>query len=272
MKKLVTDGLIGKPIFGETSFFRLGDWGERGMHVDDPNAKPGPDLDWDAWLGDRPKAAFSVDRLFRWRLFMDYAGGPSTDLYPHCLTQIVDILGVGMPDSVVGIGGIERYDYELREVPDTFNLIAHFPEKVTISVLGTQGNDFNSPQGSRGAGQRLPADPRLGRHAAHRPQEQEPGVHARPHARRQEAADVRPRRRRQHDRALEGPAGLHSRGHEDHRKPDGPGLPHADGAPDGHARLAGGQDRQISTPKSGRSCCNGNTVAAGCSSASLRIR
>ena len=156
MKKLVKDGLIGKPVFGETSLFRLGDWGERGMPIDDPNAKPGPDLDWEAFLGDRPKVAFSVDRFFRWRLFMDYAGGPSTDVYPHCLTQVVDILGVGMPEAVVGLGGIHRYDYELRDVPDTFNLLAQYPEKVTISVLGTWANDFNSTDGGRGAGSRMP--------------------------------------------------------------------------------------------------------------------
>ncbi|MCX7006267.1 MAG: Gfo/Idh/MocA family oxidoreductase [Kiritimatiellaeota bacterium] len=86
MKKLVKEGLIGKPLFGETSFFRIGDWGERGMHVDDPNAKPGPDLNWEAFLGDAPKRDFSVDRFFRWRLFEDYAGGPVTDLFPHSLT------------------------------------------------------------------------------------------------------------------------------------------------------------------------------------------
>lgn len=156
MKKLVADGLIGKPIFGETSFFRLGDWGERGMRVDDPNAKPGADLDWDAFLGDRPKVPFDIDRFFRWRLFMDYAGGPSTDVYPHCLTQVVDILGLGMPDSVVGVGGIHRYDYKLRDVPDTFNLLAEYPEKVTVSVLGTWGNDFNADEGRRGSGSRMP--------------------------------------------------------------------------------------------------------------------
>lgn len=156
MKKLVKEGLIGRPLFGETGFFRIGDWGERGMHVDDPNAKPGPDLNWDAFLGDAPKREFSVDRLFRWRLFEDYAGGPVTDLYPHCLTQVVDILGVGFPESVVALGGIHVYPYELREVPDTFNLIAQYPEKITISVLGTQGNDLqNAPK--RGAGQRCPA-------------------------------------------------------------------------------------------------------------------
>lgn len=156
MKKLVQQGLIGQPVFGETSYFRLGDFGERGMHIDDPNAKPGADLNWDAWLGDRPKVPFNVDRMFRWRLFEEYAGGPVTDLYPHSATQIIDILGVSMPDTVVAVGGIDRYEYELRTVPDTFNLLAHYPEKATLSVLGTQANDFNSIEGYRGGGQRLP--------------------------------------------------------------------------------------------------------------------
>ena len=155
MKKLVKEGLIGQPLFGETGFFRIGDWGERLMHVDDPNAKPGPDLNWEAFLGDAPKREFSIDRFFRWRLFEDYAGGPVTDLYPHCLTQVVYILGVGFPETVAATGGIHRYNYELRDVPDTCNLVAQFPEKVTISVLGTQANDYNATP-LRGAGQRCP--------------------------------------------------------------------------------------------------------------------
>jgi len=155
MKQLVKEGLIGQPLDGETGFFRIGDWGEREMKIDDPDAIAGKDLNWEAFLGDSPKREFSVDRFFRWRLFEDYAGGPVTDLYPHSLTQVIDILGVDMPESVVALGGIHRYDYELRDVPDTFNLIAQYPEKVTISVLGTQANDFNSTV-LRGAGQRCP--------------------------------------------------------------------------------------------------------------------
>lgn len=156
MKQLVKEGLIGKCVFGETSFFRLGDWGERGMPIPDKNAKPGPDLNWEAFLGDRPKRQFSVDRFFRWRLFEDYAGGPVTDIYPHCATQIVDILGVSFPQKVVAIGGIDRYEYELREVPDAFNLLARYPEKVTISVLGSFANSYNSAEGHRGSGSRMP--------------------------------------------------------------------------------------------------------------------
>ena len=155
MQQLVREGAIGQPLFGETGFFRTGDWGEKGMPVDDPNAKPGVDLDWEAFLGDAPKREFNVDRFFRWRLFEDYAGGPATDLYPHCLTQVVDILGVKFPETVVAVGGIHRYNYELREVPDTFSLLATYPEQITISLIGTQANDFQGT-GDRGSGARIP--------------------------------------------------------------------------------------------------------------------
>ena len=156
MKKLIRSGIIGQPIHAETGFFRTGDWGERGMNIDDPNAKPGPDLDWEAFLSpDRPKVPFSVDRLFRWRLFEDYAGGPVTDLYPHCLAQVVDMLDLAFPQRVVGIGNVSRYPYELRSVPDTFHLIAEFPKGFTLTLQGTQGNNHQAtPQ--RGAGQRTP--------------------------------------------------------------------------------------------------------------------
>lgn len=155
MKKLVQDGLIGQPIYAETGFFRTGDWGERDMPVDNPDAKAGPDLNWEAFLGDAPKREFNVDRFFRWRLFMDYAGGPVTDLYPHCLTQVMDIMGVSFPESVAALGAIHRYPYELRDVPDTFSLIAQYPEKATIVVMGTQGNDYNDGP-DRGSGRRCP--------------------------------------------------------------------------------------------------------------------
>ena len=153
MRKLVQDGLIGQPVHAECGFFRVGDWGERGMPIEDPNAKPGPDLDWEAFLGDAPKRPFDVSRFFRWRMYEDYAGGPSTDLFPHSLTPVLSILGVGMPSVAVATGG--KFRYEEREVPDTFNLLIDFPEKVAVAVLGTQANDY-AATGQRGSGQRVP--------------------------------------------------------------------------------------------------------------------
>lgn len=156
MKELVKAGVIGKPIQAEAGFFRVGDWGERGMGVDDPNAVPGPDLDWEAFLApDREKVEFSVDRYFRWRLFEEYAGGPVTDLYPHSLAPVVDILDLGFPTKVAGMGSISRYPFELRSVPDTFHLLAEYPDGFTLSFIGTQGNDFQTTA-KRGAVHRTP--------------------------------------------------------------------------------------------------------------------
>ncbi len=153
MKKLIDDGLIGQPIHAECGYFRVGDWGERGMPIDDTNAKPGKDLDWQAFLGDSPKRDFDVSRYFRWRMYEDYAGGPSTDLFPHSLTPVAYMLGVKFPSMVAATGG--KYRYQEREIPDTFNMLVDYPEGITVAVLGTQGNNYD-PRGKRGAGSRIP--------------------------------------------------------------------------------------------------------------------
>jgi len=137
--KEVQAGTIGKLVHAQTGYFRRGDWGERGMPIDDPNARPGPELNWEAWLFDAPKRPFDVSRFFRWRMYMDYAGGPCTDLYPHLLTPLLRTLGLTFPETVVAVGGKYYYDGE-REVPDTFDLLIRYPEKVTVAVLGTIAN------------------------------------------------------------------------------------------------------------------------------------
>ncbi len=153
MGQLVREGLIGQPIHAECGYFRVGDWGEAGMPVDDPNAQPGPDLDWDAFLGDSPKRDFDVSRYFRWRMYEDYAGGPCTDLFPHTLTPVMHIMDVKLPDIAVATGG--KFRYQEREVPDTFNMLVDFPGGVTIAVLGTQGNDYQATE-QRGSAARIP--------------------------------------------------------------------------------------------------------------------
>lgn len=153
MRELVAGGLIGRPIHAECGYFRVGDWGERGMRIDDENVKPGPDLDWEAFLGDAPQREFDVSRYFRWRMYEDYSGGPVTDLFPHPLTPVAYMLGLGMPSLAVGTGG--KFRYEEREVPDTFNMLIDYPEQCTVAVLGTQANEYQGT-GYRGSGGRVP--------------------------------------------------------------------------------------------------------------------
>jgi predicted dehydrogenase len=138
-RQLIKDGAIGKPIFAQCGYFRQGDWGERGMPILDANAKPGPDLNWEAFLGDGPKRDFSVSRFFRWRMYLDYAGGPPTDLYPHFFTPMAIALDCRFPTRVSAGGGKLFYNHE-REVPDTVNIVADYPEGYTVAILGTQVN------------------------------------------------------------------------------------------------------------------------------------
>ncbi|MBE0544762.1 MAG: Gfo/Idh/MocA family oxidoreductase [Verrucomicrobia bacterium] len=149
VKELIQQGAIGRVQHVAAGFYRNGDWGER-MPIPDHNAKPGPDLDWQAFLGDAPKVPFSVERFFSWRSFLDYAGGPSTDLFPHVLTPFISALGLKFPSLAVGTGGIFKYDDYGREVPDTFNMVMDYPERVSINLVCTLTNAYNSDPVIRG--------------------------------------------------------------------------------------------------------------------------
>ena len=147
--ELIRQGAIGRPQLVEAGFYRYGDWGER-MRIPDHEAKPGPDLDWEAFLGDAPKVPFTVDRYFSWRKYLDYAGGPCTDLFPHVFTPFVGALGLKFPSLVVASGGIFKYTTYDREVPDTFNMCLDYPEKLSVVIPGTLANAYVTEPAIRG--------------------------------------------------------------------------------------------------------------------------
>lgn len=147
-QKLLKEGVIGKPIQAQAGFFRRGDWGER-MHIPDANAKPGPDLDWDRFLGEAPKVPYTVSRFFQWRLYWDYSGGPSTDLLVHTYTPIFCMLGVDYPERTVGMGGKWQYG-GLREVPDTFNMTIDYPGGPSVVLMNTLSNQTGCQSFIRG--------------------------------------------------------------------------------------------------------------------------
>jgi len=141
VRELVQGGAVGRVQLVTAGFYRVGDWGER-MPIPDPEAKPGPDLDWEAFLGDAPKVPFTVNRFFSWRKYLDYAGGPCTDLFPHTFTPFVSAIGLKFPSRVVASGGIFKYTTYDREVPDTFNMCLDYPEKLSVVVVGTLANNY----------------------------------------------------------------------------------------------------------------------------------
>jgi predicted dehydrogenase len=55
------------------------------------------------------------------------------------MTRLFKVLGVGLPSKVVAVGGKYVYNGE-RDVPDTFDLLIEYPDKLTVAVLGTITN------------------------------------------------------------------------------------------------------------------------------------
>jgi predicted dehydrogenase len=149
VRDLVQKGVVGRLQHVQAGYYRLGDWGER-MPIPDPDAKPGPDLDWEAFLGDAPKVPFTVERFFSWRRYLDYAGGPCTDLFPHVFTPFVSALGLNYPSLAVASGGIFKFNTYDREVPDTFNMCVDFPEKVSVVLVCTLANQYVTEPAIRG--------------------------------------------------------------------------------------------------------------------------
>jgi predicted dehydrogenase len=144
--ELIRGGIIGKPVHVQCSFFRRGDWGER-MPIPDQTARPGPDLNWERFLGDAPKVDYSVSRFFQWRMYWDYAGGPSTDLLVHTYTPIFCVLQLGFPTRVFGGGGTFQYD---REVPDQCNIIADYKDGPTVVMTNSLSNHVPADTQIRG--------------------------------------------------------------------------------------------------------------------------
>ncbi len=133
VRQMIKEGVIGKPVHAQCGYFRRGDWGER-MVIPDPNAQPGPDLNWERFLGDSPKVPFSVERFFQWRLWWDYAGGPATDLLVHTFTPVFCVLDLGYPERVMGGGGTFQYN---REVPDQCNIIADYKDGPSVVMTNS---------------------------------------------------------------------------------------------------------------------------------------
>jgi len=134
--KLIKEGIIGKVVHVQAGYFRRGDWGER-MTIPDPNAQPGPDLDWEQFLGDAPQRPFDISRFFQWRLWWDYAGGPSTDLLVHVFTPVFCLLELDFPQRVFGGGGTFQYN---REVPDQCNIIADYENGPSVVLMNSLSN------------------------------------------------------------------------------------------------------------------------------------
>ena len=138
--KYVKDGTLGKVVVAQIDYSRnqLDDFW---AYPIDPDAKPGENLDWHAWLGPAPKRPWDPDRYFRWRRYWDYSGGIATDLFIHRVTRIIKALNLDFPERGVGVGGKFEFSESLAEIPDTFNIMLDYPGGPSVVLISSLAND-----------------------------------------------------------------------------------------------------------------------------------
>jgi predicted dehydrogenase len=138
--KMIQEGALGKVVMAHIDYSRNYPDDFWAYEID-TDARPGINLDWDAWLGPAPKCPWDPRRYFQWRRYWDYSGGIATDLFIHRLTRIIKATGLKNPDYVVATGGKWNFINSVAEIPDTFNMMLDYPEKTTVMVVSSLAND-----------------------------------------------------------------------------------------------------------------------------------
>jgi predicted dehydrogenase len=138
--RFIKEGALGKVVLAQIDYSRNHEtdfW----EYSQDPDVRPGENLDWNAFLGPAKKRPFDPDRFFSWRRYWDYSGGIATDLFIHRVTRIIKSLGLTFPDKVVGSGGKFGFPDSKAEIPDTLNFLLDYPEGLTVQLISSQAND-----------------------------------------------------------------------------------------------------------------------------------
>ncbi len=108
-KEIVEKDILGKITLVETTTNRNSATGAWIRHLDaNGNLKPGSidTIDWEQWLGNRPKVPFSVERYYNWTQYFDYDTGMLGQLFSHEYDAVNQLLNIGIPKSAVASGGI----------------------------------------------------------------------------------------------------------------------------------------------------------------------
>ena len=142
-KEIIKKNILGKISLIETTTNRNSSSGAWIRHIDS-SGKPKPgnlsNIDWDQWLGNRPKVPFSKDRFYNWTKFFDYDTGLLGQLFTHEYDAINQLLRIGIPRSVISSGGI-YYWKDNREIPDVLQCVFEYPDKdLTMVYSATLAN------------------------------------------------------------------------------------------------------------------------------------
>jgi predicted dehydrogenase len=130
-REIINKNILGKISLIETTTNRNTAEGAWIRHLDNQGKlKPGDErsIDWEQWLGNRPKVPFSVERFYNWTQYFDYDTGMLGQLFTHEYDAINQLLRIGIPKSVVSSGGI-YYWKDGRDMPDVLHCVFEYPDR-----------------------------------------------------------------------------------------------------------------------------------------------
>jgi predicted dehydrogenase len=128
-KKYIDTGILGKVGVARTWY------NSNSGYIQEPppgmGQKPAG-LDWERWLGSRPKAPWDPMKYFSWYKAQDYGGGMIMGIVIHVLDAAHHWLGLQKPSSMMCGGGNYFYKND-RDTPDVVSLIAEYPQEVCLT-------------------------------------------------------------------------------------------------------------------------------------------
>lgn len=139
-KELIHKGVIGTVSMIQTFTNRNGEYGAwiRKRKFDDLGNSG--NINWKEFLGNTPWYEFDPKRYFNWHRFSEYGTGFTGNDFSHQYDCINQVLGVGIPEHVVALGG-QYYYKNCGDMPDVLNAIFSYPKKgLTLTYDGTLKN------------------------------------------------------------------------------------------------------------------------------------
>lgn len=157
----IRENLIGKVTWSQASYCRNSRGGQFNWPIDSDAGPHNAQTQegyvwWDRWLGHEwnlaPKIHWNADHFFRFRKYLAYNGGLATDLLYHRLAPFLRAIegsNGAYPSRVVASGGtyLEKDD---RDIPDTFLMVADYPNEHSIVLSSVMTNDVGLPTIIRG--------------------------------------------------------------------------------------------------------------------------
>ncbi|HLA39767.1 MAG TPA: Gfo/Idh/MocA family oxidoreductase [Candidatus Glassbacteria bacterium] len=142
-RDFIAEGGLGKVVLVDAKIYRQNSQSACYYPIP-PDASP-ETVNWQRFLGDGPVRPFDAKRFFQWRLFWDYSGGLTTDLFVHLVSATHYLLKVDAPETVCGFGAI-YYWKDYREVPDQIAALATYPQGFMLKLTTSVDNGHRGPE------------------------------------------------------------------------------------------------------------------------------